>query len=157
MSEKHYFINKKNNNNEIIYLDYNKLKGFDFSPKNKIKYDGIVVNKMVIIKPSMIEKVLKRKIKNKLDLYLKLIVRFIESDDSDNGESIREALNDLTRYKSIIAHIYRKYLDEKYLRLLLKKIVILEYELNSKLSAINEYMYENEYEEELTSRRRRWF
>ena len=64
MSEKHYFINKKNKNNEIIYLDYNKLKGFDFSPKNKIKYDGIVVNKMVIIKPSMIEKVLKRKIKS---------------------------------------------------------------------------------------------
>lgn len=154
MSEKHYFVNKKNNN-EIIYLDYNKLKGFDFSPKNKIKYDGIVVNKMVIIKPSMIEKVLKRKIKNKLDLYLKLIVRFIESEDSDSGESIREALNDLTRYKSIIAHKYRKYLDEKYLRLLLKKIVILEYELNSKLMAINEYVYENEYEEELTSRRRR--
>lgn len=154
MSEKHYFVNKKNNN-EIIYLDYNKLKGFDFSPKNKIKYDGIVVNKMVIIKPSMIEKVLKRKIKNKLDLYLKLIVRFIESEDSDSGESIREALNDLTRYKSIIAHKYRKYLDEKYLRLLLKKIVILEYELNSKLMAINEYVHENEYEEELTSRRRR--
>ena len=154
MSEKHYFVNKKNNN-EIIYLDYNKLKGFDFSPKNKIKYDGIVVNKMVIIKPSMIEKVLKRKIKNKLDLYLKLIVRFIESEDSDSGESIREALNDLTRYKSIIAHKYRKYLDEKYLKLLLKKIVILEYELNSKLMAINEYVYENEYEEELTSRRRR--
>ena len=124
MSEKHYFVNKKSNNNEIIYLDYNKLKGFDFSPKNKIKYDGIVVNKMVIIKPSMIEKVLKRKIKNKLDLYLKLIVRFIESEDSDSGESIREALNDLTRYKGIIAHKYRKYLDEKYLRLLLKKIVI---------------------------------
>ena len=155
MSEKHYFVNKKNNNNEIIYLDYNKLKGFDFSPKNKIKYDGIVVNKMVIIKPSMIEKVLKRKIKNKLDLYLKLIVRFIESEDSDNGESIREALNDLTRYKSIITHKYRKYLDEKYLRLLLKKIVILEYELNSKLMELNEYNYQNEYEEELTSRRRR--
>ena len=155
MSEKHYFVNKKSNNNEIIYLDYNKLKGFDFSPKNKIKYDGIVVNKMVIIKPSMIEKVLKRKIKNKLDLYLKLIVRFIESEDSDSGESIREALNDLTRYKGIIAHKYRKYLDEKYLRLLLKKIVILEYELNSKLMTINEYSYQDEYEEELTSRRRR--
>ena len=154
MSEKHYFVNKKNNN-EIIYLDYNKLKGFDFSPKNKIKYEGIVVNKMVIIKPSMIEKVLKRKIKNKLDLYLKLIVRFIESEDSDSGESIREALNDLTRYKSIIAHKYRKYLDEKYLKLLLKKIVILEYELNSKLVNLNNYHYEDEYEEELTSRRRR--
>ena len=153
MSIKHYYINRKNNN-ELIYLDFDKLKGFDFSPKNSFKYDGIVVNKMVIIKPSMIEKVLKRKIKHKLDLYLKLIIRFIESDDSDNGESIREALNDLTRYKSIINHKYKKYLDEKYLKLLLKKIIVLEYELNSKLMYMN-YTNEEVYEEELTSHRRR--
>ena len=151
MSEKHYYINKNTTNKEIIYLDYNKLKGFDFSPKNTIKYDGIVVNKMIIIKPSMIEKVLKRKIKRKLDLYLKLIIKFIDSADSDNGESIREALNDLTRYKSIIAHKYRKYLDDKYLKLLIKKIALLEYELNSKLVNYNEY----EYEYELTTHRRR--
>ena len=151
MSEKHYYINKKNPNKEIIYLDYDKLKGFDFSPKNSIKYDGIVVNKMVIIKPSMIEKILKRKIKKKLDLYLKLIIKFIESSDSDNSESIREALNDLTRYKSIVAYKYKKYLDEKYLRLLIKKISLLEYELNSKLINYKDY----EYEEELTTHRRR--
>ena len=126
MAEKHYYINKKNSNKEIIYLDFDKLKGIDFSPKNKIKYDGIVVNKMVIIKPSMIEKILKRKIRKKLDLYLKLIIKFIESEDSDNGETLREALNDLTRYKNIIMHKYMKYLDEKYLKLLSKKISLLE-------------------------------
>lgn len=149
MAEKHYYINKNNSNKEIIYLDFDKLKGIDFSPKNKIKYDGIVVNKMVIIKPSMIEKILKRKIKKKLDLYLKLIVKFIESEDSDNGESLREALNDLTRYKNIIMHKYIKYLDDKYLKLLAKKISLLEYEINSKLVSIREY------EEELISHRRR--
>ena len=149
MAEKHYYINKNNSNKEIIYLDFDKLKGINFSPKNKIKYDGIVVNKMVIIKPSMIEKILKRKIRKKLDLYLKLIIRFIESEDSDNGETLREALNDLTRYKNIIMHKYMKYLDEKYLKLLSKKISLLEYEINSKL--VNIY----EYEEELTSHRRR--
>jgi len=149
MAEKHYYINKNNSNKEIIYLDYDKLKGINFSPKNKIKYDGIVVNKMVIIKPSMIEKILKRKIRKKLDLYLKLIIRFIESEDSDNGESLREALNDLSRYKNIIMHKYMKYLDEKYLKLLSKKISLLEYEINSKLVNIHEY------EEELTTHRRR--
>ena len=44
-----------------------------------------------------------------------------------------------------------KYLDEKYLRLLIKKIALLEYELNSKLVNIKDY----EYEEELTNHRRR--
>jgi hypothetical protein len=149
MSERHYYINKKDSSKEIIYLDFDKLKGFNFSPKNSMKYDGIVVNKMVIIKPSMIEKVLKKKIKKKLDLYLKLIIKFIESENGDNGESIREALNDLTRYKNIIAYKYRKYLDEKYLKLLIKKIAVLEYELNSKLLV---YQDEYTYEEEIVSR-----
>ena len=152
MSEKHYYIYKKGDERQIIYLDYNKLKGFDFTPKNKIK-DGVVVNKMVIIKPSMIEKVLRKKIKRKLDLYLKLIIKFIESDDSSSDDTLREALNDLTRYKSIVQYKYKKYLDEKYLKILLKKIAILEYELNSKL--ISTYENEYEYEEEKTSHRRR--
>ena len=151
MREQHYYVCKKGNDRQLIYLDYDKLKGFGFSPKNNVKYDGIVVNKMVIIKPSMIEKVLKRKIKRKLDLYLKLIIRFIESEDSDNGETLREALNDLSRYKNIIDYKYKKYLDEKYLKILLKKIALLEYELNTKLMFIGQY----EYEEEKTSTRRR--
>lgn len=151
MSGKHYYVCKKGNDREILCMDIDKLKGYGFSPKNNVKYDGIVVNKMVIIKPSMIEKVLRRKIKKKLDLYLKLIIKFIESDDSSTGDALREALNDLTRYKNIIEYKYKKYLDEKYLKILLKKIAILEYELNSRLINVNEY----EYEEEKTSHRRR--
>ena len=151
MSEKHYYVCKKGNERQIIYLDYNKLNGFHFSPKNNVKHDGIIVNKMVIIKPSMIEKVLRRKIKRKLDLYLKLIIKFIESNDSDTGDALREALNDLSRYKNIIEYKYKKYLDEKYLKILLKKIALLEYELNSKLLSVNSY----NYEEEKTSHRRR--
>ena len=149
MSEKHYYVCKKGNDREIVCMDIDKLKGYGFSPKNNVKYDGIVVNKMVIIKPSMIEKVLRRKIKKKLDLYLKLIIKFIESDDSSTGDALREALNDLTRYKNIIEYKYKKYLDENYLRILLKKIALLEYELNSRLINVNEY------EEEKTSHRRR--
>lgn len=151
MGEKHYYVCKKGNEREILYLDINKLKGFNFNPKNNVKYDGIIVNKMVIIKPSMIEKVLKRKIKNKLDLYLKLIINFIESEDGASDDALREALNDLSKYKSIVQYKYKKYLDEKYLKLLMRKIEVLEYELNSKLTYINYY----EYEEEKTSHRRR--
>ena len=150
MKEKHYYVCKKGNDVEILYLDYDKLKGFDFNPRNNIKYDGIIVNKMVIIKPSMIGKVLKRKIKNRLDLYLKLLIKFIESDDSSSDDALREALNDLTRYKSIINHKYKKYLDEKYLNLLYKKIAILDYELNSKLISL-----ESEYYEEKEAHRSR--
>ena len=155
MSQKRYYVCKSGNDSQIVCIDYNKLKGFDFSPKNNVKYDGIIVNKMVIVKPSMIEKILRKKIKRKLDLYLKLIIKFIESDDSDTGDALREALNDLSRYKKIIEYKYRKYLDQKYLQILLKKIALLEYELNSKFVNLDKQEYEYEYEEEKTSHRRR--
>ena len=153
MQEKHYYIYKKGDCKEIVYIDYDKIKGFNFLPLNKVKYDGIVVNKMVIIKPSMIEKVLKRKIKNKLDLYLKLIIKFLESNDSSDDSTLREALNDLSKYKDIVLYKYRKYLDQKYLKILLKKIALLEYELNAKIMTIENY--NKEYEEEKETRRRR--
>lgn len=149
MPERHYFINKSNKNKSIIYIDYDKLGGFNFEPRNNVKYDGIKVNKMVVIKPSMIEKVLKKKIKRKLDLYLKLMIRYIDQETGDDDSTLREALNDLTRYKQIIAYKYRKYLDVKYLNALFKKIAILEFELNSRIALTDEY-----YEEKTSHRTR---
>ena len=75
MREQHYYVCKKGEDRQIVYLDYDKLNGFGFSPKNNVKYDGIVVNKMVIIKPSMVEKILKRKIKKKNQKKIRFIFK----------------------------------------------------------------------------------
>lgn len=153
MKQQHYYIYKKGDEKSIVALDYDKISGYKFIPRNNVKYDGIKVNTVVVINQSMIEKVLKRKIKNKLDLYLKLITDFIDSDDDDSSV-YREALNDLTRYKSIVMGKYQKYLDEKYLKLLMKKIAILEFELNKKISVLTDF-YENVEEKEEEIHRRR--
>ena len=133
MNNKCYYINKKSIGGDVVFIDYSRLKGFNIKPRNNVKYDGIVVNKMIIVKPTMIEKLLKRKIKNKLDLYFKLIVKVIDNSDDTDGEVLREALNDLSRYKNIIEYKYRKYLDDKYINLLKKKISLLERELKAKI------------------------
>lgn len=174
---KGYYLSRQPKTGEIIYVNYDKYKGYNITPKNNIKYDGVRVNKMIIVKPSMIEKVLKRKIKNRLDLYLKTIVEIMDENDESGTSGIREALNELTRFKNIIKYKYEKHLEEKYIILLNKKIEILEYELKKKLLARSENlklnnarqaylnnmyrtylnsMYNNYYDEdELTSHRRR--
>ena len=173
---KGYYLSRQPKTGEIIYVNYDKFKGYNITPKNSIKYDGVRVNKMIIVKPSMIEKVLKRKIKNRLDLYLRTIVEIMDENDDTGTSGIREALNELTRFKNIIKYKYEKHLEEKYLTILNKKIEILEYELKKKLlireeakqynntkeaylnNMYREYlnnMYANNYEEELTSHRRR--
>ena len=172
---KGYYISREKHSGEIIYINYDKVKGYNITPKNKVKYDGIRVNKMIIVKPSMIEKVLKRKIKNKLNEYLKVIAELLE-ESGDDSSGIREALNELTRFKNIVKYKYEKYLEEKYIKILNKKIEILEAELKKKMMVreevkkqydmreeylrhmYNSYynqMYQNSYEDEMTSHRRR--
>lgn len=143
--DKGYYISRENKNRDIIYIDYDKYKGYNIIPKNKVKYSGIRVNKMIIVKPSMIEKVLKRKIKARLDLYLKTIVEIMDTSDDDSS-TIRGALNDLTRFRNIVEYKYQKYLDEKYVSLLKKKMEVLEYELKKKMVSFEDTRNCNEYD-----------
>lgn len=137
---KQYFISKKKYNGEVVFVNYDKTNGYKFNPKNNYPYEGIKVNEMVIIKPSLIEKIIKRKIKNRLDFYLKII---IDNLDDESDDDTRIALDDLARYKKVISEKYSIYLDEKYMALLNKKINVIERELKNNLSNEKEEVYES--------------
>lgn len=61
MYKNHYSLYKNHDMRYISYIDPEKIKGFLVKPKNKVKRGGIKINNAIIIKPSFIEKVLKRK------------------------------------------------------------------------------------------------
>lgn len=149
---KHYVI-IKDNKDEICYLKYKKLEGFKFKPLNNTDFKhGVKVTTLVLYKPEVVELVLKKKIKNKLVEYLKLILE--DADDSEDAGYVRAVLNDVTRYRQMIINKYRRYLEEKYVELLLEKISILEEELKNKLVYLV-YKDEEKKEEELEKETRR--
>lgn len=154
MKTKKYLLIKNNYNKEIIYIDYNKLDGFKIKPQNNIQYDGIVVNKMIVIKPSFIEKMLKKKIKRKLETYLQYIIKLIENNSDADSSSLRRVLDDVERYRRLVKNNYQKYLDDKYFELLLKKIALLQQELKAKILTVkvNNYEYEEKEEKSRKSR-----
>lgn len=127
-----YKLYKTNDNKNLLDLKDGKIDGFRFAPKYTNEYMGMEVNKMVVINPSLIEKVLKKKIKRKLDLYLQFIVSVIDDEDTDPS-NLRYVLDDLERYRRTIINKYQHYLDEKYINLLLKKIEVLNNEIKTKL------------------------
>lgn len=137
MKRKLYIVTENKYDNQKIKIDINKMEGFKFSPKNSSEYLGIEVNSMLVVKPSFIDKLLKKKTKRKLDYYLKYLISILDSDDTSD-DSFRQALDDIARYKEIIEYKYRKYLDDKYINLLLKKINLIERELKERV-AVNEY------------------
>lgn len=134
MRTKHYVIQREEKGAEKITFSRKKMEGFRVTPHNRVAHPGIKVNSMLLVKPSLIEKLLKKKNQKKLDYYLQYIISLMDNDDGANDDSaFRIALNDLTRYREIVEYKYRKYLDDKYINLLLKKIDLLEHEIKSRV------------------------
>ena len=134
-----YFISKDNKSGEIIYLEYDK-NGYKVTPKRK-KEDAIEVNKIVFVSPSLTEKLLKKKIDNKLTklLYeLNAINIDNEDDDSSNDGRIRDMLKEAERLKINIINNYKKYLGNTYSILSLKKLEIIIERYRAKLYVIKE-------------------
>ena len=146
-----YCIEKENSFNKTMLLN-NSFEGLDITPKNHINYDGIVVSKLIVLDKNLISCILKKKIKRKLEFFLQFIIDYID-DDSDSGTGLREILNDITRYREILNHRYQKYLGEKYIETLQKKLDLLSNELNVKLYIINEKQIAKE--DDYTSRKSR--
>lgn len=149
MLNNRYQLYKDNNGNKMI-LNLEILDGFDITPKNSSRY-GMRVTKLVVINMLFIEQILKKRMKRKLELYLKFIVDYMD-DGNDDGSSLDQILNDIKRYKQILQYKYNKYLGEKQTELLLKKLCLIEKELNVKIYLVKET--EKAYEEETKNRRR---
>lgn len=147
----------KNNiyNGNTFNIDLSKNNGLKISPRVNFNENEVAVNSLLLINQSFIEKVLKKKIKHKLDYYINYIISLLnEEDDSSTPERLSIALNDVAHYKSIIEYKYRKYLDDKYINLLLKKVDILEHELKMKIVAYSEKLDYYEEEKEIKGKAR---
>lgn len=153
--EKKYVLEKDKFSAEDFKVSCTKMCGFEVKPKNQIPYDGIQVNSLLMVKPAFVEKVLKKKNKRKIEHYLNYIIELLDNeDDSEEAPSnLSEALNDLARYKDIIKYKYCKYLDDKYIELLLRKIDLLEHQLKAKLVYYT-YMYSAPVKEETKGKAR---
>ena len=125
------YICKRTKNGSVVILDRNMLSGLNFNPKNNNNY-GISVSKMIIVKPDIVKKLLIKSTKRKLDKFIEFLAGLTDDDDTTDA-SLREALNDLSRYRNIVEYKYKKYLDEKYQEQLIAKIDILEGEIKKKL------------------------
>ena len=75
------------------------------------------------------------------------------NNDDDDDEAFRQALNSLSRFKEVVEYKYRKFLDDKYINILLKKLDLLEKEVKSKivykkLEESKKYVVQEEKQEE---------
>ncbi len=133
---KRYVCEKKNMDMVSCDLDFTEVNGFKVRPKNKVKYDGIEVSRLTVVSPYLIENVLKRKTKRKLNAYLQFLFNSLEDDDTTSGD-LGLILDDTKRYKAIIINKYSKFLDVNYIRELLFRVTFIEEELKLRIRMEN--------------------
>ena len=133
MSKKNYYLKRDSKSGEITYMEFDRIKGYNITPKSDI-YDGIRVDKIVFINPSLSEKIIKKKIDIKVRKLLRELKCIDEDeDDGTSADSIRQTLMEAERLKLNIIKNYCKYLGINYQTLTLKKVQIIINQLRIKL------------------------
>ena len=145
MKEKNYLIVKDKDSKTISYFEYDKINGYNIYPKKAFK-DSINVNKMILVNPSMIEKVIDRKFNKRFERLLRFLALIYEDNDS-TGEGYREALNEIERLRREYINKYKKFMEAEKAELLEKKLGILEQEVKLRIeyNLDNYYDYNNNY------------
>ena len=143
MDNKSYYISKSKAKKETMYLEYEKMDGYQVNPKVS-KKDAIVVNKIVFVNPEFSEKIIRKKIDKKI-AYLLSQLKLIDSDDSGDTGIIKKTLLDAEKLRMQIINEYVKYLGHTYESLTLKKIEIIIEKLKFRLYTIKEIERENYY------------
>ena len=135
----HYLIIKEKNKKSIVYFEYDKIKGYNLTSKNKnIKLkDAINVNKMVIINPSFIEKLINKNIDKKFKKLLNFIINLYEDSD-DPSSNMMLALNEVEKFKREIINKYLDYMNKKQLKKLQQDIQYLEKQITLQSYLLNE-------------------
>lgn len=128
-----FLVVKNKDEKEIKYFEYDKVKGYNIAPKNNVKFeDAINVSKMILINPSLIEKMVDKKVKRKF-AYLVNMISFVCDNDDESGDGLYLALDQAEKFRMELINKYKKYIQEEKFALLEKKIAILEDELKLRI------------------------
>ena len=142
MAEKRFVVKKEANSEVITYMEYEKLKGYNVKPKKNTNiYDMINVNEMVVINPTLIEKLVSKKCKRSLESIIKTLSVIYDDNDGDSDLPLHLALDEIDKFNAQIENKYKEYMKDKEYKLLLKKLEILRREvlLRIQMNEINYY------------------
>ena len=159
--EKNYYLHKNNKTGEIVYLEYEKIKGYPITPKTKIE-DAIEVNKIIFVNPNFKEKLIRKKVEIKIRYLINLLEK-MDEEGTDEGtikrtiiESEKLRMNILNRYIKYLGNTYGSYSVKK-INIIVNQLKIRLYNLTMQKRIINMYnqnLYYLDEEEPLKGRGR---
>jgi len=133
---KRFIVTKKQMEGAITYLEYERIHGVSFKPKKSEFDDMINVSKVVVINPSLIEKLVDKKCKRTLEKLIKMTGIIYEQDDEDGDVGLSFILNEIEKFRQLLDSKYKEYMNAKEYKLYLKKLEIIENEVKLRKKVI---------------------
>jgi len=138
MENKRFVVKKDAKTDVITYMEYEKLKGFSVKPKSDVSFEDMInVNEMILINPSLIEKLISKKCTKSFDKILKML-SIVSDDEDDEDSGYLLILDEIARFKNLLINKYKFYMEEKAYELNIKKLELLEQEIEHRRQALIE-------------------
>lgn len=143
-SVSHQLINKGKLADKTELLD---IDGFLMASGNKaFKVDGSNIRKIRVMNKKLANPLASKKVSQRYNQLIVLLTELLVDDDG-SGESCREALNQIEKFRLEIKNKYRDYLLKSELEKMASQLALLQKEANKKLFEIQhqyeQYMNEN--------------
>ena len=119
------------NGEELINISH-----FDMKSHKSFSIDGITVSMIRIYSFDFAHPLVSKSVKIRFKKLLDLLTELLISDD-DSGDTFREALNQIEKFRLIIKNKYRDFLNNKELSEMSNKLKLLRKNAEEKLIEIN--------------------
>lgn len=142
-TEKKFIVKKDAETDVITYMEYEKLKGFSVKPKNNVSFEDMInVNEMILINPSLIEKLISKKCKKTFDRIVKML-SIVSSEDDDDDSGYMLILDEIERFKRLLIGKYKAYMDEKEFEITMNKLKLIKEEIENRRKVLIESLEYN--------------
>lgn len=129
-------MNYKNTGKLVDKMELVELTGFMMASRSKVfKINGCDIREIKVINKRLANPLVSKKVMKK---YSKLIAYLTELliDDDDSGDTFREALNQIEKFRLEIKVKYREFLKQKELEVMSKQLMALQKESKLRLEEI---------------------
>lgn len=132
-----YAVKREKNSGEI--LEWNPFSYFLMSSRKGFSINGEIIKVINVVDKKLAIGPATKKVMNMYSKLVPLLTELVVSDDA-SGDSFREALNHIEKFRLEIKIKYREYLKRKELELMSKQLSTLKKEAEKRLLEIREEM-----------------
>lgn len=109
-----------------------ELNGFTMTSKKGFLIDDILVLNLKIMNKSLANRVVSKQVMKKYNKLISIVTELLVSDD-DSGDSFREALNQIEKFRLEVKVKYREFLKQKELEMMAKQLTLLKKEADKRM------------------------